>query len=109
MLAMEVDNDKNNGVNIELSAEVSQGSYVNLAIVGHSACEFILDFVRIMPGVPKAPVTNRVIMTTENAKRLLLTLHENITNYEKQFGEIELHNEPINNIPMGFGPSNAKA
>lgn len=106
---MEVDNEQNNDVNIELSAEIAQGSYVNLAVIGHSGCEFILDFIRIMPGVPKAPVTNRLIMTPENAKRLLLTLHDNIANYEKQFGEIELHNEPINNIPMGFGTPNAKA
>ncbi|MEG0518353.1 MAG: DUF3467 domain-containing protein [Bacteroidales bacterium] len=106
---MEVDNEQNSGVNIELSAEIAQGSYVNLAVIGHSGCEFILDFIRVMPGVSKAPVTNRLIMTPENAKRLLLTLHDNVANYEKQFGEIEQHNEPINNIPMGFGSPNAKA
>jgi Protein of unknown function (DUF3467). len=102
-------NDQNNGLNINLSQEIAQGSYVNLAIIGHSPNEFVLDFIRVMPGMSKADVTNRLIMTPENAKRLLLALNDNINNFEKQFGEIQLHNQSINNIPMGFGNSNTKA
>jgi Protein of unknown function (DUF3467). len=59
--------------------------------------------------MPKADVTNRLIMTPESAKRLLLALNENISDFENQFGEITLHNQSINNIPMGFGNPNAKA
>lgn len=106
---MDIANDKESALNIELTDNVAQGSYVNLAIIGHSPSEFILDFVRIMPGMPKAPVTNRLIMTPESAKRFLSALTENIDNYENSFGEIEIHNQPINNIPMGFGTPNAKA
>lgn len=106
---MESNNDHKNGLNIELSQEVGEGSYSNLAVIGHSAGEFILDFIRVMPGLPKAKVTDRIIMTPENAKRLLFTLQGNINDFEEQFGEIKLHNEPINNIPMGFGSPDAKA
>lgn len=106
---MEDMNDPNNGINIELNGETGQGSYVNMAVIGHSGCEFVLDFIRIMPGLPKAPVVSRLIMTPEHAKRLLMTLHDNISNYENKFGEIKLHNEPINNIPMVFGSPDAKA
>ncbi len=101
--------ENKNGINIELSEEIAQGSYVNLAIIGHSNSEFILDFIRVMPGTPKAKVTNRLVMTPEHAKRLLTTLEENIDKYEAQFGEIRINTQPTNNIPMGFGPNGAKA
>ncbi len=92
-----------NKLNIELSNEVAQGSYSNLAIVTHSPSEFVVDFLSLLPGMPKAQVGNRIIMTPENMKRLSQAIADNIRKYENEFGEIEL-NEPINNIPMGFGP-----
>lgn len=98
-----------NELNIELSKEVAQGSYSNLAIITHSSSEFILDFVRLMPGVPKAQVNNRIIMNAEHAKRLYMALKDNITKFENQFGEIELHNEPLNKVPINFGNSSAEA
>lgn len=98
-----------NELNIELSNEVAQGSYSNLAIITHSSSEFILDFIRLLPGVPKAQVNNRIIMNAEHAKRLFLALQDNISKFENQFGEIELHNEPLNKIPINFGNSSAEA
>lgn len=98
-----------NELNIELSNEVAQGSYSNLAIITHSSSEFILDFIRLLPGVPKAQVNNRIIMNAEHAKRLFLALQDNISKFENQFGEIELHNEPINKVPINFGNSSAEA
>ena len=95
-------------LNIELSNEVAQGSYSNLAIVTHSPNEFVIDFVRMLPGMPKAQVGNRIIMTPANLKRLINALQDNVNKFESEFGPIEL-NEPINNIPMGFGIPKAKA
>ena len=101
--------ENKNVINIDLPEDIAQGSYVNLAIVGHSNSEFILDFIRVMPGTSKSKVTNRLVMTPEHAKRLLSTLEDNIDKYEAQFGEIRINNQPTNNIPMGFGPNGAKA
>ena len=81
---------------ITLSPEVANGTYSNLAIIGHTSSEFIIDFVRLMPGVPKAGVQSRVIMTPEHAKRLLNALRENISGYERQFGEIEIKDKNMN-------------
>ncbi len=72
---------KKQQLNIELSEEVAQGIYSNLAVITHSASEFIIDFIRIMPGIPKANVKSRVILTPEHAKRLLLALQDNIKKY----------------------------
>lgn len=104
-----MEENNQNSINIDLSNEIAQGSYVNLSIVGHSSSEFIMDFVRLMPGMPKASVTNRLIMTPENAKRFLHTLMDNIKGFEDKFGEIKINNENPNNIPLGFGSPNAKA
>ncbi len=98
-----------NELNIELSKEVAQGSYSNLAIITHSSSEFILDFIRLMPGIPKAQVNNRIIMNPEHAKRLFKALQDNITKFEEKFGEIKLHNEPINKVPINFGNNSAEA
>ncbi len=76
------DPKKKQQLNIELSEEVAQGIYSNLAVITHSASEFIIDFIRIMPGIPKANVKSRVILTPEHAKRLLLALQDNIKKYE---------------------------
>lgn len=98
-----------NELNIELSSEMAQGSYSNLAIITHSSSEFIIDFVRMMPGLPKPQVNNRIIMTAEHAKRLFLALEDNIAKFEEQFGEITLHNAPIDRLPIDFGNGQAQA
>jgi hypothetical protein len=85
---MDNSND-NNQLNIELTEDVAQGIYSNLAVISHSSSEFILDFIRLMPGVPKAKVQSRIILTPEHAKRLLSALQENVAKYEKQFGNIK--------------------
>lgn len=76
---------------LELSPEVAEGVYSNMAVIAHSPSEFVLDFVRVMPGMPKAKIMTRVMMTPENAKRLLGALNENIRRYEMQFGEIDMN------------------
>ena len=84
-----MNNKEDNGqLQIELKEEVAQGSYANLAIITHSSSEFILDFVRVMPGIPKAAVQSRVILAPEHAKRLLRALEDNIAKYERSYGSI---------------------
>ncbi len=73
---------------IDLSEEIAQGCYANLAIISHSPTEFILDFASMLPGMPKPKVNNRVILTPEHAKRLFMSLKDNIARYENNFGEI---------------------
>lgn len=75
---------------IELPANVAQGTYANLAMITHSTSEFILDFIRMMPGVPKGTVCSRVILTPEHAKRLLYALQDNLHKYEEKNGKIEI-------------------
>lgn len=75
-------------LNIEIGEQEAQGVYSNLAIISNSAAEFVLDFARILPGLPKAKVHSRVIMTPQHAKLLLAALHDNIMRYEQQYGEI---------------------
>ena len=81
---------KENQLQIELKEEIAEGTYANLAIIAHSTSEFVLDFVRMMPGVNKAKVKSRIVMTPEHAKRLALALQDNLMRYEAQFGEIRL-------------------
>lgn len=78
---------------IELKEEVAQGAYANLAIITHSSSEFVLDFIRVLPGLPKAGVQSRVILAPEHAKRLLHALEENIAKYERMFGSVRLPEE----------------
>ncbi len=93
-----------NQLNIELPAEVAEGTYSNLAIISHSSSEFVLDFVRMMPGTPKANVKSRIILTPEHAKRLLGALQDNLQKYEQQFGKVNLSDKnQMPPIPMGFG------
>ena len=96
-------------LNINLSPEMAEGSYSNLAIVAHSSSEFVVDFVRMMPGQKSANVQSRIIMTPENTKKLLFALQENIAKYEKQFGTIKLNGTPApgSTIPMSFGGGQA--
>ena len=95
--------EKNNGqLNIELTEEIAEGTYANLAMIAHSNSEFVVDFIRMMPGVPKAKVKARIILTPEHAKRLMQALADNVTKYESQFGEIKLEQDGPK-IPMNFG------
>src|SRR6188768_1789952 len=77
-MAEEKNNPAQNQINIELSEEIAEGIYSNLAMIAHSNSEFVIDFIRLMPGVPKARVKSRVIITPEHAKRLLGALKDNI-------------------------------
>ncbi len=73
-----VKNELSKGIDIELGEEMAEGQYANMVVIAHSTSEFVLDFVRIMPGLPKARVKSRIVLAPEHAKRLLLSLHENI-------------------------------
>lgn len=95
--------EMNNGqLQIELKEDVAQGIYANLAIIAHSSSEFIVDFARILPGVPKACVKSRIVLAPEHAKRLLRALEDNIGKYERVFGPIRIPEEqqipPIMNV-----------
>jgi hypothetical protein len=100
-------NQNPNQLNIDLSEEIAEGIYSNLAIITHSNSEFVLDFIKIMPGVPKAKVKSRIVLTPQHAKRLLMALKDNIRKFEDINGEIELGDLP--NIPMSFGGPTAQA
>lgn len=77
-------------INIELPPEQAEGTYSNMAIITHSPAEFVIDFTRILPGIPRARVLSRVIMTPQHAKSLMLALEDNIKKYENQHGEIKV-------------------
>ncbi len=92
-------------IDVELTEEIAEGIYANLAMIAHSNSEFILDFIRLMPGVPKAKVKARIILTPEHAKRLLDALAENIGRYEEAFGDISQPADNAFRFPGGFsGP-----
>lgn len=95
--------DKKNQMNIELPEEVAQGIYSNLAVITHSASEFVIDFVRIMPGIPKAKVKSRIVLTPEHAKRLMHALQENVKKYESMHGQIKNIGGGNPQMPMNFG------
>lgn len=97
-----MDEIKNSEIDVELNEDIAQGTYANLAIISHSTSEFVLDFVRMMPGMPKAQVKSRIILTPEHAKRLALSLQENIARYEAIVGKIETH-IPETPLIKGFG------
>jgi hypothetical protein len=102
--------ENNNQLSIELSEEIAQGTYSNLAVISHSSSEFVIDFVRIVPGTPKAKVKSRVILTPEHAKRLLFALQDNISKYESTFGNIKKIDGPNNSsMPINFGGPTAQA
>jgi hypothetical protein len=99
-----------NQINIELSEEIGQGLYSNLAVITHSSSEFVVDFIRVMPGIPKAQVKSRIILTPEHAKRLLLALKDNITKFEAVHGPIkDVKGAVPSVIPMNFGGPTAQA
>ncbi len=104
---MDENQNQANQLNIELSEEIADGIYSNLAIITHSNSEFVLDFVKVMPGVPKAKVKARILLTPQHAKRLLAAIQDNVTKYESVHGTIK-QTEGIG-IPMNFGGPAAQA
>jgi len=96
-------NPKKNNINIELDEKIAEGTYANLAIINHSVSEFVVDFITMMPGVPKAKVKSRIILTPQHAKRFMKALADNIHKFEKVHGEIKEFDQP--QIPMNFGPT----
>ncbi len=102
--------EKKQQLKIELSEEIAQGIYSNLAIITHSASEFVVDFVRLMPGIPKANVKSRIILTPEHAKKLLLALQDNVAKYESMHGKIKNIEGFSGGGPLpAFGSGNAQA
>jgi hypothetical protein len=98
-----MDKQQQNNIQIELSDEIAQGIYSNLAVIAHSSSEFVVDFVSLLPGAPKAKVKSRIVLTPEHAKRLMHALIDNVNKYEAQFGEIKLQQPGFNNPPL-VGP-----
>ncbi len=109
-------NDHKNGpfqevedqINIELPEEIAEGEYANLAMIAHSSSEFVVDFIRLMPGLPKAKVKARIVLTPEHAKRLLAALADNIAKFESHYGPIkQVQDGPA--FPMNFGGTMGEA
>ena len=96
-----------NQLNIEITEEVAEGTYANLAIITHSHAEFVIDFVSVMPGTPKSKVKSRIIFTPMHAKRFLKALEDNVNRYEAANGNIQ-DLEQVE-IPMNFGGPTAQA
>ncbi|MFR9523472.1 MAG: DUF3467 domain-containing protein [Rikenellaceae bacterium] len=98
-------NGAEGGIDIELDEQIAQGQYANLAIISHSPTEFVMDFATVLPGMPKAKVVSRLILTPEHAKRLLYSLQENIARYETNHGPIAIHQReggmPSTMAPVG--------
>ena len=104
----ENENQNQGQFQIDLPQEVAQGEYANFAIITHSSSDFVLDFARILPGVPKAQVRSRVILAPEHAKRLLQALQENIVRYEQECGKIQIPNQGPRTIAP-FTPGKGEA
>src|SRR3546814_120112 len=102
-----MENQPNNELSIELSEETAEGIYSNLAIITHSNTEFVLDFIRVMPGIPKAKVKSRIILTPEHAKRLMKAMEDNIEKFESVHGKINTRDGQA--FPMNFGGPTAEA
>ena len=100
---MSEQNNQQGQIQIELDEKTAEGTYSNLAIINHSASEFVVDFVSIMPGTPKAKVKSRIVLTPQHAKRLLKALGENIHRFESAHGQISDTEQPA--IPLSFGPA----
>lgn len=96
-----------NQLNIEISEEVAEGTYANLAIITHSHAEFVVDFVNVMPGTPKSKVKSRIILTPQHAKRFMKALTDNIEKYEAANGDIKDIDEM--QLPLNFGGPTAQA
>ncbi len=100
--------EKGNQISIELPEDVAEGTYANLAVISHSHAEFIVDFIRMVPNVPKAKVKSRIILTPQHAKRLMRALMENVKKFEAQNGPIK-DTEPPHFPPMNFNTPKAQA
>jgi hypothetical protein len=94
---------KPNQINIELDESIAQGIYSNLAIINHSQSEFVLDFITVMPGVPKSKVKSRIVLTPQHAKRLLKAIADNVQRFESMHGEIKDYQQST--MPINFGPT----
>ena len=104
---MNENEQKQQGLQLELTPDKAQGEYANFAIITHSSSDFILDFARVLPGLPKAQVKSRVILAPEHAKRLLAALQENIVRYEREFGAIKIPQQESRTIaPFPVGKEN---
>jgi hypothetical protein len=104
---MSNENQNQNQLNIEITEEISEGQYANLAIITHSHAEFVIDFVNVMPGTPKSKVKSRIIMTPQHAKRFMKALADNINKFEINNGHIQ-DLEAVE-LPMTFGGPPAQA
>jgi hypothetical protein len=98
---------KEQQIEVELSPEVAEGVYSNLAIITHSNAEFIVDFINMMPGKPKANVKSRIILTPQHAKRLMNALHDNIAKFENQFGKVTEGNQQGNSFTFAMPTAQA--
>lgn len=96
-----------NQLNIEISEEVAEGNYSNLAIITHSHAEFVIDFVNVMPGTPKSKVKSRIILTPQHAKRFMKALTEYVSRFEQLNGKIQDLEEV--QLPLNFGGPTAQA
>jgi len=99
--------NQQNQLNIELSEEIAEGEYSNLAVITHSSSEFVVDFIKVMPGVPKARVKSRIFLTPQHAKRLMRALQDNISKFESVHGEITETDQ--GGIPLNFGGPTTQA
>jgi hypothetical protein len=104
---MAENNQPGNQLNIEISEEVAEGQYANLAIITHSHAEFVIDFVNVMPGTPKSKVRSRIILTPQHAKRFMKALTENVGRFEAANGKIQDLEEV--QLPLNFGGPTAQA
>ena len=94
---------KQKQINIELDEKTAEGIYSNLAIINHSASEFVIDFISMMPGAPKAKVKSRIVLTPQHAKKFLKALTDNVARFENAHGTIKDYDQPI--LPINFGPT----
>ena len=104
---MEDQKNNPNQLNIELNEEIAEGIYSNLAIITHSHAEFIVDFIKVMPGLPKAKVKSRIVLTPQHAKRLLKALADNVKKYEELHGKIQ--DTDIDPMKFNIGGPTAQA
>ena len=107
IIIMSNENQQNNQLNIEISEEIAEGQYANLAIITHSHAEFVVDFVNVMPGTPKSKVKSRVILTPQHAKRFMKALIDNVNRFEAANGKIQDIEEM--SLPLNFGGPTAQA
>ncbi|PIO47634.1 MAG: hypothetical protein CMR00_09285 [[Chlorobium] sp. 445] len=89
-------------LNIEIDEKMAEGTYSNFVLINHSPAEFVIDFTRVLPGIAKAKVSARIVMTPQHAKSFLLALQDNIQKYESAFGTIKIIGAPETSSQMGF-------